>query len=51
MGEDADIIDQAVRNVLDIGLRTADIIEPGKVKVSTETMGEAIISELDRLAA
>ena len=51
MSEDADLIDQAVRNVLDGGLRTADIMERGKVHVSTEAMGEAIINELDKLAA
>ena len=51
MSEDADLIDQAVRNVLDGGLRTADIMERGKVHVSTEAMGEAIIKELDKLAA
>ena len=51
MSEDADLIDQAVRNVLDGGLRTADIMEQGKARVSTETMGKAIIKELDNLAA
>ena len=51
MSEDADLIDQAVRNVLDGGLRTADIMEKGKVHVSTEAMGEAIIKELEKLAA
>ena len=51
MGDDADIIEQAVRNVLDNGLRTADIMEPGKSRVSTESMGKAITSELDKLSA
>ena len=51
MEDDADIIDQAVRNVLDKGLRTSDIMEPGKSKVSTESMGKAITNELDKLSA
>ncbi len=51
MVEDADRIDQAVQNVLNNGMRTADIMEPGKAKVSTDTMGSAILAELDKLAA
>ena len=50
MANDADMIDKAAENVLAGGLRTADIIEEGKARVSTETMGEAIISELEKLA-
>ena len=50
MGEDADLIETAARKVLDGGLRTADIMQPGKAKVSTTVMGEAIIHELDKLA-
>jgi 3-isopropylmalate dehydrogenase len=51
MIEDADLLETAVRNVLDAGLRTADIMQPGKTKVSTTEMGEAVTKELDRLAA
>ena len=51
MSDDADLIDQAVQNILDSGLRTADIMEEGKAKVSTSVMGEAIVNELDKLAA
>ena len=50
MGEDADLIETAARNVLDGGLRTADIMQPGKARVSTSVMGEAITGELDKLA-
>jgi len=50
MADDADMIDRAAENVLAGGLRTADIMEEGKARVSTETMGEAIISELENLA-
>ena len=50
MGEDADLIETAARKVLDGGLRTADIMQPGKAKVSTSVMGEAITREMDKLA-
>ncbi len=49
MTAEADLLDQAVKNVLDGGLRTADIMQPGKAKVSTTVMGEAIVRELDKL--
>ena len=47
----ADLLDKAVAAVLDRGLRTADIFSEGKSKVGTREMGEAIIAEMDRLAA
>ncbi len=50
MAEDAALLEQAVKNVLDGGLRTGDIMQPGKAKVSTTVMGEAIVRELDKLA-
>jgi 3-isopropylmalate dehydrogenase len=50
MAEDADMIEKAVQNVLDGGLRTGDIMQPGKAKVSTTVMGESIVRELDKLA-
>ncbi len=49
--EDADLIETAVGNVLERGLRTADILHPGQTEVSTKGMGQAICTELDRLAA
>jgi len=51
LAEDADLIETAVANLLAGGLRTADIMEPGKAKVSTAVMGEALIGELEKLAA
>ena len=48
---DAELIERAVGNVLDSGLRTADILQPGLTAVSTDDMGRAICAELDRLAA
>jgi 3-isopropylmalate dehydrogenase len=51
MDEDAKVIEQAVKNVLDDGMRTEDIMEPGKKKVSTRAMGEAVTKQLDKLVA
>ncbi len=51
MGEDADMVEAAVRDVLDAGLRTGDIMQPGKTLVSTTAMGEAVIAALDKRAA
>jgi len=39
-------IEAAVRKVLQQGLRTADIHEPGKQKVGTEAMGDAIVAAI-----
>ena len=50
-GAAADILDQAISKVLAGGLRTADIMQDGMAKVSTSTMGEAIVRELDKTAA
>jgi 3-isopropylmalate dehydrogenase len=35
--------------VLDGGLRTADIMQPGKAKVSTTVMGDSILKALDKI--
>jgi 3-isopropylmalate dehydrogenase len=51
MQEDADMVDAAVKTVLDKGLRTGDIMSAGRTLVSTVRMGEAVMAELDRLAA
>jgi 3-isopropylmalate dehydrogenase len=50
LGEAADMIEQAIANVLAKGLRTADIGNGAKT-VGTSEMGEAIVSELDALKA
>ena len=42
----ADEIDKAVKSVLKDGLRTPDIMETGKRKVSTSELGSAIIDKL-----
>jgi len=51
LGEQADLVDQAVRRVLDAGLRTGDIMQPGMTKVTTGEMGDAILKEVARQAA
>lgn len=51
MAEMADLLESAVKRVLDGGLRTADIMQQGKARVSTRVMGEAIVHELDKIAA
>jgi len=51
MIEAADMVDQAIANVLDAGLRTSDIMQDGKQKVGTKQMGAAIKAEMDKLAA
>jgi 3-isopropylmalate dehydrogenase len=51
LGDDADLVERAVQNVLAAGCRTADIVGPGIQPVSTTQMGDAILAELDRLAA
>ncbi|MBL8658192.1 MAG: 3-isopropylmalate dehydrogenase [Rhodospirillales bacterium] len=51
MAEIAELLEHAVKRVLDGGLRTADIMQQGKARVSTRVMGEAIVHELDKIAA
>jgi 3-isopropylmalate dehydrogenase len=50
MGSDADMLEKAINSVLGQGLRTGDIMQEGMRQISTSTMGEAIIGELERLA-
>ena len=49
MQEDAELIEHAVENTLDAGLRTGDIMQEDKTLVSTTEMGEAVVAELSRL--
>jgi len=51
LDDDARLVEQAVQNVLDGGKRTADIVGPGGTALSTTQMGDAVLAELDRLAA
>ena len=49
MGEDADLIEKAIDNVLASGKRTADIMQDGMTSVSTTQMTDAVIKELNKL--
>ncbi len=51
LGDDADLVERAVQNVLAAGGRTQDIVGPGMEAVSTTGMGDAVLAELDRIAA
>ncbi len=51
MGKEADLLDEAIANVLGAGLRTGDIMQPGMRQVGTTEMGTAIIDELAKLSA
>ena len=46
LDKEADILEKAVQDVLDEGLRTKDILSNGTKEVSTSEMGDAIISKL-----
>ena len=51
LGKAADRVEKAIANVLEQGLRTGDIMQEGKTKVSTAEMGDAVIKELETLSA
>jgi 3-isopropylmalate dehydrogenase len=51
MGKEADRLETAIAAALGKGLRTADIKSEGCKIVSTAEMGEAILGELEKLAA
>ena len=51
LGDDAALVEQAARNVLAAGYRTADIVTEGAALVSTAEMGTRLIDELGQLAA
>ena len=46
LDNEADVLEKAVQEVLNDGLRTKDILSDGKKEVSTSAMGDAIISKL-----
>ncbi len=51
LAADADLVEQAAKNVLASGMRTRDIASAGSNVVSTTQMGDALLKELDKLAA
>jgi 3-isopropylmalate dehydrogenase len=50
MPEEADLVEKAVKEVLDKGLRTGDIMQKGAAKVSTSVMGDSLLMALNKLA-
>jgi 3-isopropylmalate dehydrogenase len=50
-GKEADLIDAAIAAALAQGLRTADIKSEGCTIVNTKEMGDAIVGEMEKLAA
>jgi len=48
--DDAKLLEQAVASALAGGARTADIAEPGASRISTEQMGDAVLSALEQVA-
>ncbi len=51
MAREADFVEKAIARVLDRGLRTGDIMQDGMTKVSTSAMGEAVLAEIEAIAA
>ena len=49
--EDAELVEGAVKDVLEAGYRTGDIMGPGLKQVSTTQMGDQVLKALDRRAA
>src|ERR1700754_1214923 len=49
--EDADLLEKAVASTLSGGARTADIAEAGAKRLSTQEMGDAVLSALDKVSA
>lgn len=49
METEADLVEKAVSNVLDQGLRTGDIFSPGSRLTGTREMGEAVVDALKTL--
>jgi len=47
--DEAKLIEDAVSGVLDGGLCTADVMQPGKARVSTAVMADSILREMEKL--
>ncbi|MCZ6495806.1 MAG: 3-isopropylmalate dehydrogenase [Alphaproteobacteria bacterium] len=50
LGTDAELVERAIRGVLDKGLRTADIMQGGKELLSTTDMGAAVVDQMAALS-
>src|SRR5580658_6902439 len=49
LGDEADLVEKAVRDTLGSGIRTGDIARAGETRVSTRSMGDAVLHELDKV--
>jgi 3-isopropylmalate dehydrogenase len=49
MAAEADLLETAIADVLDSGLRTADIAAPGQTTISTVEMGDAVLAQFRKL--
>jgi 3-isopropylmalate dehydrogenase len=50
-GDEADRLEAAIGRVLERGLRTGDIMQPGATRVTTAEMGAAVLAELEAPSA
>jgi 3-isopropylmalate dehydrogenase len=48
LGDEADLVEKAVRDTLGSGIRTGDIARAGQTRVSTRSMGDAVLDQLAR---
>ena len=48
LGADADLLEKAVEQVLDDGVRTGDIMQPGMTQVTTVGMSDAVLAKLSQ---
>jgi len=46
--DEAAMVERAVQNALQSGVRTSDIMQPGTARVSTTVMGDTVLRELDK---
>jgi 3-isopropylmalate dehydrogenase len=46
LGDEADLVENAVRQTLGSGIRTGDIARAGETRVSTRSMGDAVLDQL-----
>src|SRR5215469_4886047 len=50
LADEADLVERAVKNALESGARTGDVLQPGTTRVSTTAMGETVLKALEKLA-
>src|SRR5215472_3778460 len=50
LADEAALVERAVKNALESGARTGDILEAGTTRVSTRAMGDTVLKALEKLA-